>query len=72
MFLVVIDAHSKWPEVVQMASTASTATIRALGSIFSRYVFPAQLVSDNGPQLTSSEFKIFLKSNGIRRITTVP
>ena len=36
MFLVVIDAHSKWPEVVQMSLTTSTATIRALGYIFSR------------------------------------
>ena len=72
MFLVVIDAHSKWPEVVQMASTTSTATIRALGSIFSRYGFPEQLVGDNGPQLTSGEFKNFLKSNGIRHITTAP
>ena len=72
MFLVVIDAHSKWPEVVQLASTTSTATIRALGSIFSRYGFPEQLVSDNGPQLTSGKFKIFLKSNGIRHITTAP
>ena len=34
MFLVVIDAHSKWPEVVQMASTTSAATIRALSFIF--------------------------------------
>ena len=71
MFLVVIDAHSKWPEVVHMASTA---TIWALGSIFSRYGFPEQLVIDNGPQLTTvrNELKIFLKSNGIRRITNAP
>ena len=34
MFLVVIDAHSKWLEVVQIASTTSTATIGALGSYF--------------------------------------
>ena len=72
MCLVVIDAHSKWPEVVQMAWTTSAATIRALGSIFSRYGFPEQLVSDNRPQLTSGEFKIFLKSNGIRHITIAP
>ena len=69
MFLVVLDTQSKWPEVVQ---TASTATIRALGSIFSRYRFPEQLVSDNSLQLTSDEFKNFLKSNGIRHITTTP
>ena len=59
MCSVVIDAHLKWPEVVQMASTTSAATIRALGSIFSRYGFPEQLVRDNRPQLTSGEFKFF-------------
>ena len=51
MFLLIIDAHLKWPEVVQMASTTSAATIRVVGSIFSQYGFPDQLVSDNGPQL---------------------
>ena len=64
MFLVVIDAHSKWPEVVQMASTTSAATIRALDSIFSRYGFPDQLLSDNRPQLTSGELKKIFEIKG--------
>ena len=35
-------------------------------------VFPEQIVSDNGPQFTSDEFKWFCKSNGIRHITSAP
>jgi hypothetical protein len=36
MYLVLVDAYSKFPEVVKMRSTTSTATINVLRSIFSR------------------------------------
>lgn len=73
MSLVVVDAHSKWPEVVMMPSTTSQLTIDVLRSLFSRYGLPEQLVSDNGPQFTSEEFAQFMKNNGIKHILcTVP
>jgi transposase InsO family protein len=31
---------------------------------------PAQVVTDNGPQYTSAEFQLFLKTNRIKHITT--
>ena len=46
MFLIVVDAHSKWPEVIQMSSTTSFKTIEALRSLFAKYGLPEQLVSD--------------------------
>ena len=55
-FLVWIDAHSKWPEVIEMKSTTTSATIRELRRLFSAYGLPDQLVSDNGPQFTSEDF----------------
>ena len=36
MFLVIVDAHSKWPEVEVMSSTTSTQTIDRLRTIFGR------------------------------------
>nr|XP_061835653.1 uncharacterized protein K02A2.6-like [Nerophis lumbriciformis] len=72
MFLVVIDAHSKWPEVAVMKSTSSERTIEELRSIFSRNGLPQQLVSDNGPQLVSEEFKAFMEENGIQHIKSAP
>lgn len=72
MFLVVVDAHSKWPEVQVMDSVTSSKTIQALRTIFSRFGVPETLVSDNGPQLTSEEFECFLKSNGIKHICSAP
>ena len=59
MFLVVVDAHSKWPEVVVMKSTYSERTIEEMRSIFSHFGLPQQLVSDNDLQLVSEEFETF-------------
>ena len=64
MFLVVVDAHFKWPEVIQMSSTTSQNTIEALQVLFARYGLPE--VSDNGAQFTSQEFSDFVQANGIR------
>ena len=72
MFLVVVDAHSRWLEVERMSSTTSEKTIETLQMLFARYGVPAQLVSDNGPQLKSDEFEQFLKRNGIKHITSAP
>ena len=67
-----VDAHSKWSEVETMSSITSTQTIDRLRTIFGRYGVPAQVVTDNGPQFTSTEFQLFLKANGIKHITTAP
>ncbi|XP_051785429.1 uncharacterized protein K02A2.6-like [Erpetoichthys calabaricus] len=72
MFLVVVDAYSKWPEVAVMHSTTAVKTMEKLEELFCRYGFPEQLVSDNGPQFVSQEFATFLQVNGIRHIRSAP
>ena len=67
-FLVIIDAHSKWLEVIPMHSTSATATIQALRTTFSQLGLPETIVSDNGPQFSASEFSQFCHLNGIRHI----
>lgn len=69
-FLVLVDAYSKYPEVVKMNSITSTSTICALNTIFSRHGLPETLVSDNGTQFVSTEFKAYCKTNGIIHITS--
>ena len=69
-YLVVVDAYSKFPEVVKMTSTTSTATVNALRDIFSRYGLPEIMVSDNGPQFIASEFQQFCRKNGIMHRTS--
>ncbi|PAA74489.1 hypothetical protein BOX15_Mlig033860g5 [Macrostomum lignano] len=71
-YLVLVDAHSKWPEVHRMSSTTATVTISCLREIFARLGLPRTLVSDNGPQFASAEFAEFVSSNGIRHIFSAP
>ena len=68
MFLVVVDAYSKWLEVHRMRSIMSTATIEKLREMFATHGLPATLVSDNGSNFTSAEFQEFMKKNGIKHI----
>ena len=70
MYLVTVDAYSKFPEVVKMSSTTSIATIRVLHEMFARYGFPEILVSDNSPQFKSHEFEQFCINNGILHTTS--
>ena len=71
-FIVIIDTHSKWQEVQTMTSTTAEKTIEVLRSLFARYGLPEQIVTDNGPQFTSTEFADFTKRNGVKHILSAP
>lgn len=70
--MVVVDAHSKWLEVILMSSTTAEKTIAVLRNLFASYGLPEQLVSDNGPQFTANEFSDFIKANRVKHIRTAP
>ena len=72
MWLVVVDAHSKWPETIRMPSTTAQATVNQLRTLFARFGCPHEIVSDNGPQFTAAEFQEFMKQNGIKHRRSVP
>ena len=72
MWLLVVDAFSKWPEIHSMESTTAEATIKHLRHIFSTHGLPRQIVSDNGPQFVATSFEQFCKSRGIHHIKTAP
>ena len=48
LFLIVVDAHSKWIQVQSVSSTSAKASITALRLLFATHGIPEQLVSDNG------------------------
>lgn len=66
-YLVLIDATSKWLEVFDMPRTNAMCVIRVLRATFARFGLPLEVVSDQGPPFTSSEFRNFLIRNGIRQ-----
>lgn len=72
MFLVVVDAYSKYVEIVPMSHATSATTISALKHIFSCFGLPEHIVTDNGSQFTSAEFQKFLSDNDIQHTTTAP
>ena len=43
MFLIVVDAQSKWPEVLLTGSTYSERTVKLLRQVFARYGLPQHL-----------------------------
>ena len=64
MYFVIVDAHSKWPEVSEMASTTSKKTIDIL-----RYVF-AQIMGLSLLQMSSSNFFILMALNTLVLLLT--
>ena len=72
MYLVIVDAYSKFVEVVPMGQATTTNTIAALRRVFSYFGLPEHLLTDNGSQFTSAEFQKFLKENDIQHTLTAP
>ena len=72
MFLIAVDAHSKWMEVEIVNSATTQATIEHLRASFARFGLPEVVVTDNGTCFISSEFQEFTKRNSIRHVRTAP
>ena len=72
MFLVIVDAYSKWIEVHIMTKSTSEATINKLRETFATHGLPEIVVSDNGSCFTSDEFQGYMKVNGIKLLHSSP
>ncbi|XP_020912823.1 uncharacterized protein K02A2.6-like [Exaiptasia diaphana] len=51
-----------------MKNITAEETVKTLRTLFARMGIPEQVVSDNGPQFTSAEFKNFMNVNGIKHV----
>ena len=68
--LVVVDAHSGWPEAYWMRDLRSSTVIKHFDAMFAQFGNPELLVTDNGTQFVSDEIKKFCKKRGIEHITS--
>lgn len=71
-FLLCVDYFSKFPEITKLRDTTSSSVIIALKSMFARHGIPDVVISDNGPQYASAEFKDFAESWEFRHHTSSP
>ena len=72
MFLIIVDAHSKWLDIHAMHGATSQATIEKLRQSFATHGLPEIIVTDNGSNFTSAEFEEFLRLNGIKHVRSAP
>ncbi|UYV60111.1 K02A2.6-like [Cordylochernes scorpioides] len=72
LYLIVVDACTKWIEAIPVPNTSTRETIEQLRCLFARFGIPRTLVSDNGTGFTSEEFRQFMTRNGIRHLRTAP
>ena len=72
-YLIVADYYSKFPIVRKInGHTMSANIITLLKQIFSEQGIPTKVVSDNGPQYSSAEFKTFAEAWNFDHVTSSP
>ena len=68
----IVDAGSRWPEVLIVRSTKTSVIVDHLSKLFINKGRPVEIVSDNGPQFISSEFRDFCKSWNVHHHLVTP
>jgi hypothetical protein len=71
-YIVITDYGSRWLDFKELQSTSSQAVIRILSETFATHGSPNVVVSDNGPQFSSQEFKQFAREWGFNHVTSSP
>ena len=61
-YLVIIDYFSRWIEIKQLTSLTSDCLISRVKTVFTTHGIPDVVVSYNGKQFISDEFRKFAKS----------
>ena len=64
--LVAIDKFTKWIEEKPIKTLDSATTVSFIQGIIYRFGVPHDIITDNGSNFNSAEFKEFCWSNGIQ------
>ena len=71
MYLIVVDAFSKWVKVAVTHTVLSEATTEGLHHMFATPGVQDTIVLDNGSCFTSKQFSTFCTRNNIKRVTFI-
>ena len=71
-FLVLVDYYSGYVEVDQLTSMTANQVITLCKSQFSRHGIPDVLITDNGPQFSSYQFRHFTQEYQFNHLTSSP
>ncbi|XP_037924372.1 uncharacterized protein K02A2.6-like [Hermetia illucens] len=72
MWIVLLDALSKWVEADVLYAATTRTLCEFLEEKFITFGYPEIIVSDNGSQFTSEEFRNYCQSHGIKHVTSSP
>ena len=71
-YLIISDYYSRYIEILHMKTTTSAHVSLKLKAICARYGIPDVVVSDNGPQFTSTEFQDLARELDFEHVTSSP
>lgn len=72
LYLIVVDAGTRFIDASIVPSTAASPTITRLRELFATHGLPDTIVSDNGSGFTSEVFQRFCKRNAIQHYRVAP
>lgn len=71
-YLIISDYYSRYVQILHMKTTTGTHVSRKLKAICARYGIPDVVVSDNGPQFTSTDFQYLACELDFEHVTSSP
>ncbi len=71
-YLLIADYYSRFPILRSVTNMTATNLVTTLKTVFSEYGIPHELVSDQGTQFTSEQYREFAKAYNIKVIHSSP
>ena len=70
--MLIANLYSKIPIIRKLTNMSSSTIINHIKGIFDEHGIPERLISDNGPQYSSEEFRVFCARYGFDHVTSSP
>nr|XP_006821738.1 PREDICTED: uncharacterized protein K02A2.6-like [Saccoglossus kowalevskii] len=73
-YIIIVDYYAGyvWAYKLHNMTTGSSTDISKIDEIFSNFRYPRDFISDNGPQLISSELQEYCQTHEIRHTISAP